>query len=106
MTIELRRTRRFPIVASVEIRELGANIRVGARTSDLSTKGCYVDTLNPLAAGTEVELRISYNEEIITIRGAVAYSKANMGMGIEFVEDQRNQMKVIQNWLDKIGVVR
>jgi hypothetical protein len=67
--------------------------------------GCYVDTLNPLPAGTEVELRISYNKEIVTIRGAVAYCKPNMGMGIEFAEAQENQTKVIQKWLDKIDVL-
>ena len=105
MTVELRRATRYPIVASVEIRELRTNIRVSARTSDLSTIGCYVDTLNPLSAGTEVELRMSYNDQVIVVRGAVAYSKANMGMGIEFVEVQANQLKAIQGWLDKIGVV-
>ena len=102
MTIELRRATRYPIVASVEIREQRTDIRVRARASDLSTMGCYVDTLNPLSAGTDVELRILYNNEIVTIRGVVAYSKANMGMGIEFVEVQVNQLKVLQKWFGKI----
>jgi PilZ domain len=102
MTIELRRATRHPIVASVEVRERRTNVMVRARTSDLSTVGCYVDTLNPLPASTDVELRISYNDEIVTIRGAVAYAKANMGMGIEFVEMQVNQLKVLQKWLDEI----
>lgn len=105
MAIELRRAPRYPIVASVEIRELRSNIRVRARTSDLSTMGCYVDTLNPLLAGTEVELRISNNDETMTVQGAVAYCKANMGMGIEFVELKGNQLKLIQKWLDKIDVL-
>lgn len=105
MAIELRRATRYPIVASVEIRELRSNLAVRARTSDLSTTGCYVDTLNPLPAGTDVELRISYNEEIVTIRGAVAYCKANTGMGIEFADVRGNQLKVIQKWLDKIDVL-
>ena len=105
MAIELRRATRHPIVASVEIRELGTNIRVRAQTSDLSTLGCYVDTLNPLPTGTEVELRISHNDEMMTVRGAVAYCKANMGMGIEFAEVPRNQLKVIQKWLDKVDVL-
>src|SRR5579864_3108983 len=102
MTIELRRAHRYPIVASVEIRERRTDTRVRARTSDLSAIGCYVDTLNPLPAGTEVELRILYNNEIVTIRGAVAYAKANMGMGVEFVEVPVNQLKVLQKWFDKI----
>jgi hypothetical protein len=102
MTSELRRATRYSIVASVEIRERRTDMVVRARTSDLSTAGCYVDTLNPLPASTDVELRISYRDEIVAIRGAVAYSKANMGMGIEFVEVQVNQLKVLQKWFDEI----
>jgi hypothetical protein len=105
MTTELRRATRNPIVATVEIRERRTEVRVSARTSDLSTMGCYVDTLNPLLAGTDIELRISYKSEKITVRGVVAYSKANMGMGIEFVEVQGSQLKVLQRWFDKINVL-
>lgn len=106
MAIEPRRATRYPIVASVEIRELRTSIRVRARTSDLSTMGCYVDTLNPLPTGTEVELQISHNEETTTLRGAVAYCRANMGMGIEFADMHRSQLKVIRAWLEKIDVRR
>lgn len=105
MVVELRRAPRYPIVANVEIRHLETDIRVRARTSDLSTIGCYVDTLNPLPAGTEVELRISHNDETMTVRGAVAYCRANLGMGIEFAAVQRSQLAVIRRWLDKIDVL-
>ncbi len=106
MTTELRRALRYPIVTSVEVRELDTGIRVHARTSDLSIVGCYVDTLNPLPAGTGVELQITHDSETVTIGGVVAYCKNNLGMGIEFDSVRRNQLKVLRRWIDKIATLQ
>ena len=99
MTTELRRAVRYPIVASVEVRQRQTRVRVLARTSDLSVTGCYIDTLNPLPGGTEGELQIAHNNETVTVRGTVAYARANMGMGVQFNLMDEYQLKTLQRWI-------
>ena len=103
MTSELRRAIRYPIVATVEVRQRQSRVRVLARTSDLSITGCYVDTLNPLPCGTDIELRISHDGAIVTIDGTVAYAKPNMGMGVQFKFVEEHQLKIVLGWI--AGVV-
>lgn len=99
MTTELRRAVRYPIVASVEVRQRQTHVKVRASTSDLSVAGCYVDTLNPLPCGTELELQITHNDEAVTIRGTVAYARANMGMGVQFEVMEEEQLTILRRWI-------
>ena len=105
MTTELRHATRYPIVASVEIRDVQTNIVVRARTSDLSVTGCYIDTLNPLPAATDVELRITHRNAVATIRGTVAFSRSNMGMGVKFTSLNHRQVRILQAWCDENSVL-
>lgn len=105
MTTDLRHATRYPIVASVEVRQVQTNIVVRARTSDLSVTGCYIDTLNPLPAATDVELRITYRSAVATIRGTVVFCRSNMGMGVKFTSLNDHQVKTLQSWCDEIGVM-
>lgn len=102
MTTNLRHATRYPIVASVEVRDVRANIVVRARTSDLSVTGCYIDTRNPLPAATDVELRITYRTGVATIRGTVAFSKPNMGMGVKFASLNDHELETLQSWVIKL----
>ena len=78
------------------------HVRTGARTSDLSTTGCYVDTLNPLPCGTDVELRITHKDETVTVSGTVAYARANLGMGVQFDPLTDHQLRVFRTWIDEL----
>src|ERR1039458_8077736 len=51
-----RTTPRFAFIAEAEI--VGAKDR--SRVSELSARGCYVDTINPLPKGEALQLRIRY----------------------------------------------
>ena len=51
-----RTTPRFSFIAEAEI--LGMNQR--ARVSELSSRGCYIDSINPLPKDTDVRVRIRY----------------------------------------------
>ena len=61
VTVERRSAPRYPMVLSVDVVELPRGGRLSARTSDISTTGCYIDTLNPIPQGSEVRLRITHN---------------------------------------------
>ena len=51
-----RTTPRFAFIAEAEI----VGMKDRARVSELSARGCYIDSINPLPKGTDVRLRIRY----------------------------------------------
>jgi hypothetical protein len=101
MANELRRAPRYSLTAIAEITDLSTGSRIIVQTSDLSLVGCYVDTLNPLPAGTQVRISITHENETFASAGVVVYSRANMGMGIKFLKVQHDYLDVLRNWLSK-----
>lgn len=102
MGIEHRREPRHAFFASVELLESKMANRVSARTGDLSLHGCYVDTMNPFPAGSDVRVMITHHDEKFTAIGQVAHSKANTGMGISFTEIAPPQRAILMKWLSGI----
>ena len=101
MANELRRAPRYLLTAVAEITDLNTGTCITAQTSDLSLVGCYVDTLNPLPAGTRVRISITHETEIFASAGVVVYSRASMGMGIKFLKVQHDYLSVLREWLTK-----
>jgi len=99
MTQENRRAPRHPLIASAELIDVRTEARLKARTSDVSTVGCYLDTMSTLPAGTEVQLKISHNEASVTVLGIIANSQPHMGMGIRFLDVSLDNLKLLQMWL-------
>ena len=71
----------FPIEFLPE-RGSGALMRTGA--TDVSGRGCYVETLLPLARGTALGITFWMDSEKITTSGIVKACDGGVGMGIEF----------------------
>jgi hypothetical protein len=101
--VERRRNLRFPFSAAVEAIEIKSGTKITGRTSDLGLGGCYVDTLNPFAVGTEATIRILKEKESFEAQGRVIYSQIGMGMGLAFVSAQPNQVRLFQRWLQEIS---
>ena len=99
MTHERRRAPRCALIASVEVIELRHESHLRARISDLSLIGCYLDTINPFPAGTEIKINIAHNDATFSALGVVANSQANMGMGIRFTDVQLDQHAILEQWL-------
>ena len=99
MDADKRSKSRALFVATVEVAELQSNAYLEGRTSDLSLTGCYFDTLNPLPFATEVQVRMTHNNEVFTALGVVVHSQANMGMGIKFTAIEAEQQPVLEQWL-------
>lgn len=100
---ERRRTLRFPFSASVELTEVQSGAKMSGRTSDLGLGGCYIDTLNPFPAGTEVKIRILKGSEAFEAQARVTFAQSGMGMGVAFVSAQPNQVRTFQAWIQEIS---
>jgi len=100
---ERREVPRYLFIANAEETDLDSGTKLTARVSELSRKGCYLDTLNPFPKGTRIKLYITHEHASFTAFGTVIYQQPNMGMGIIFNTVEPAQMEVLQKWLTEMG---
>ena len=86
------------LIIAAEVIELQTDTHIKARTSDVSLVGCYLDMMNPLPLGTDVRLKLAHQNTTFIALGTVAYSQANMGMGITFTVVEPEQQRVLEKW--------
>ena len=100
---ERRTQTRFPFTAGAEVYELQTKIRITGRCSDLSSGGCYVDTLNPFAVGSEVTIRVKRNSLEFEAAAVITYAHPQMGMGITFTKVTPEHQGVLRSWIAELG---
>ncbi|MGB7726820.1 MAG: PilZ domain-containing protein [Candidatus Acidiferrum sp.] len=103
VTQERRMSQRRPMVLAADVIELSRGARLSAQTSDISRTGCYIDTLNPVAQGSQVRLRITHHLEIFEAIVKVVYVSHGLGMGVTFTEVAPGQQEKLERWLEDGG---
>jgi len=98
---ERRRTPRYSFIASAELIEVRADVRIASRVSELSKNGCYLDMMNPFPTGTLVLVKISAGDAYFEAKSKIVYSQQNMGAGVGFLEVATNYQTVLDRWLDE-----
>lgn len=101
MGAERRRTPRYTFIASAELIEEKADVRIATRVSELSLFGCYLDMMNPFPVGTLVLVKISAGDQYFEARSKIVYAQMNMGAGVAFLEVQAQHQPVLERWLDE-----
>jgi hypothetical protein len=81
---------------------------VPAQLTELSSRGCYIDTLEPIPIGTKLRLRISGGVRACEFHGKVIYMHpggglAIFGMGVVFGEMGTEQHSAIESWVRELG---
>src|ERR1700730_5099919 len=104
MVPERRRSPRYPFFAPAQLTESTSAARLETATSDLGSKGCYLDTTNPLPQGTIVSIQITYQEQVCAARGVVAHSHPNMGMGVTFIALETGCASLLETWLNEVAI--
>ena len=99
---------RFAFFAEAEATLLDGT-SVPAQVSELSSRGCYIDTLQPIPIGTEVSLRISDGMQSCELPGRVIYIHSGYGMGIfgmgvVFGNAAAEQMSAVNSWLRDLAL--
>ena len=97
--IERRVATRSPFIASVELIDMRTGSLIQARVSDLSLRGCYIDTLNPLPQSAAVRLQIRRNDEVFDALAHVSSAHAGSGMGLVFSDITLAQAALLRSWL-------
>jgi hypothetical protein len=94
---------RFPFTAAAEICELHSQARLAGRCSDLSSGGCYIDTISPFPVGTVVRVRLERDPRGFEAKAVVAYAHVTMGMGLAFTEIQSEHQDVLRSWIAELS---
>jgi len=94
---------RYEFIATVEVVEPVSDMRLSGRVSEISRKGCFVDILNTLPAGTKVNLRITRDQGAFFTPAMIIYVQEGMGMGIAFREPPVDQLEILDAWLAKLA---
>ena len=94
--VERRRFPRYPCTGTAEVLiiQSGKSRRWGT-VKDISRVGCYIETMYPLSAGAEVELRFTIAGISLDIAANVVSSHPTFGMGMDFAAPTE-QWKVSQ----------
>jgi len=97
---EKRRSPRYSFIASAELIEERADVRIASRVSELSRFGCYLDMMNPFPTGTMVLVKISAGDAFFEAKAKIVYSHPNMGAGLGFLEVAPPSQEALDRWLD------
>ena len=98
-----RRSPRYSLTAPAEVTELRTKATIGGRCTDLSSGGCYVDTLSPFPQGTEVRIRIVQEPRSFLCEATVAFGQMGMGMGLAFTTIMPSELRKLTEWLQDLS---
>src|SRR5690242_18430922 len=100
LTAERREARRYPFVCHAELIDVAGSTRISARTTDMSLRGCYIDTLNPFPVGTRVRLQLMKSGQRVEFRAEVTSCHMGSGMGLIFERLTPAQTDTVVSWLE------
>lgn len=96
---ERRGVPRFPFIASAKEVDVATHTELPGRVSEISEKGCFIDTLNPFPSATRITVTIDHHEKVFNATGKVIYVIPNMGMGIVFTSMEAKDAEILKGWL-------
>jgi hypothetical protein len=99
---ERRKNKRYNFSATAEVVETVSGTRLSMRASDLSQKGCFLDSLSSFAIGSNVRVRICWNGTELTCTAVVRDSQPGMGMGVAFTNLDNAQKALIDSWIERL----
>lgn len=94
-----RRSTRYAIGATAEVKDLGLRTENVLITRDLSAGGCFVCTAAPLPRGTQIHVRIAHRGDEFKAVARVTHNVSAQGMGVEFIEVKANDRAILEKWL-------
>jgi hypothetical protein len=97
-----RRFERLKLRFPLELRDETSGSRMQTNATDISGRGCYVETLLPLARGTELNISFWVESSKIDTIGVVRTSDGGVGMGIEFIGLDLDIQQHLQHHLEEL----
>jgi hypothetical protein len=102
---ERREATRYVCTGGAEFRNVEGGFKNWGTVSDVSDNGCYVETIFPLPAKTQLDVLISIRNIDIRGRAQVRSSHPSVGMGIEFVQLSPEDRQRLDALLSALAIV-
>jgi hypothetical protein len=93
---ERRRNPRYRASGGVQMYPAGSEVRVWGTLTDISLGGCYVESMSPLPAATEVSMELESDADRLHVRAAVRVSHPGCGMGLEFLAMEEGDRRTLE----------
>jgi hypothetical protein len=90
---------RYSVLAIAELVETAGTMCIVGRMTEISRKGCYVNTPSTLPVNTFLRVVISRDNETFMTTGKIIYVHERIGMGILFVDPTEDQLEILNAWL-------
>lgn len=97
-----RRFVRHKISFPLELRDERSGAAMQTSATDISGRGCYIETLMPLPFGTAVKISFWIDTEKITTAGIIRASDPGVGMGVEFTGLDMPTQERFQHLIEKM----
>jgi hypothetical protein len=100
---QLRTVPRYSFAATADLTDSASTMHLSGRIAEISRKGCYVDILNPLPAGTLLNVQIPRDQGTFVTKAMIIYAHERIGMGVVFLNPPQDQMNILDSWLAELG---
>jgi len=90
---------RYSVLAVAELVETASTMCIVGKMTEVSRKGCYVNTPSTLPINTFLRAVISRDGETFMTTGKVIYVHERKGLGIVFVDSTEEQLEILDSWL-------
>ena len=97
---------RYSFCIDIALTDVRSGIQIRGRTKDVCLFGCSVDTLQPLANGTMVRIKLSHGFACVAALGRVVHARKELGMGIAINNIEREDERILEDWIVELMAIR
>ena len=103
MDSERRQQKRVRVEGTATVKMADGSPHIFAPLVDLSTSGCYIETLFPLPVGTQLQLVIALKAVDLTVpvTAVVRTADQGVGMGVKFGDEHAQRLREVLEELEK-----
>ena len=94
---------RYPFSGAAAVTEPISATRLAALVSEISAKGCYLESLDELGKNAFIQISIVRNGITFETWGRIAYVQAGIGSGVAFFETAAAQQRILDDWIAEIS---
>jgi hypothetical protein len=100
---ERRSVPRYPFSGRAVVVEPLARVQLPAQVSEISVKGCYLESIDGLPKNVVVQVLIHRDDSTFESWGRVVYVHPGIGTGVAFFDPVPAQQKQIERWVAEIS---
>ena len=94
---------RYPFSGAAAVIEPISGTHLAALVSEISARGCYLESLDELPKNTIMQISIVRNEAAFETWGRIAYVQAGTGSGVAFLDTAAAQRRTLDVWISEIS---